>query len=227
LKATVGIYQTISIFCKIKAEWYILKYMSGNPSLKKVKLKRWELTKAVMEIIFLGLISGGGSWTRPTLPLMIRAIIEALKEYKKLNIEEMKVRRILKNLEKREILDLYEKDGNVYVKSLNKNNSTLIKYSLKPILDFKQRNKKWTGKWYLVFFDVPEIQRNKRNYLRLFLKKLGFYPYQKSVYLFPYECEEEIKLIKKIVEGGKYIKYIIAEKIEDEFEVKRFFQLSQ
>ena len=200
--------------------------MREHPALKKVKLKRWELTKAVLEIIILGLISGGGSWTRPTLPLMIKAIIEALKEYKKIEVEEKKVRRILKNFEEKEILSLAEKDGDVYVRSLNKDNPALIKYSLKPILDFKQKNKKWTGKWYLVFFDVPEIQRNKRNYLRIFLKKLGFYPYQKSVYLFPYECEEEIKLIKKIVEGGKYMKYIVAEKIEDESEVKRFFQMT-
>jgi len=200
--------------------------MREHPALKKVKLKRWELTKAVLEIVILGLISGGGSWTRPTLPLMIKAIIEALKEYKKIEVEEKKVRRILKNFEEKEILSLAEKDGDVYVRSLNKDNPALIKYSLKPILDFKQKNKKWTGKWYLVFFDVPEIQRNKRNYLRIFLKKLGFYPYQKSVYLFPYECEEEIKLIKKIVEGGKYMKYIVAEKIEDESEVKRFFQMT-
>ena len=200
--------------------------MSEHPALKKVKIKRWELTKAVLEIVILGFISGGGSWTRPTLPLMIKAIIEALKEYKKIEVEEKKVRRILKNFEEKEILSLAEKDGDVYVRSLNKDNPALIKYSLKPILDFKQKNKKWTGKWYLVFFDVPEIQRNKRNYLRIFLKKLGFYPYQKSVYLFPYECEEEIKLIKKIVEGGKYMKYIVAEKIEDESEVKRFFQMT-
>lgn len=200
--------------------------MTEHPSLKKIKQKRWGLSKAVLEIVILGLISGGGSWTRPTLPLMIKAIIEALKEYKKLNIEEKKVKRILENFEKKDLLSLFEKDGNVYVKSLNKDNSTLIKYSLKPILDFKKQKKEWKGKWYLVFFDVPEIQRNKRNYLRIFLKKLGFYPYQKSVYLFPYECEDEIKLIKKIVEGGKYIKYIVAEKIEDETEAKRFFHMS-
>ena len=77
----------------------------------------------------------------------------------------------------------------------------------------------------MVFFDVPEIQRNKRDYLRKFLNKIGFYRYQKSVYIFPYECEEEINLIKKIVEGAKYMKYIIAEKIEDEDAIKTFFKL--
>lgn len=72
---------------------------------------------------------------------------------------------------------------------------------------------------------MPEAQRNKRDYLRKFLIKLGFYQYQKSVYLFPYECEKEVSLIKKIVEGAKYMKYIIAEKIEDELSAKEYFKL--
>lgn len=93
------------------------------------------------------------------------------------------------------------------------------------LLDFKKKKKVWDGKWFLVFFDVPEIERNKRNYLRQYLKKIGFYQYQQSVYLFPYECEKEVALIKKIMEGAKYMKYIIAEKIEDEEMAKRFFNL--
>ena len=93
------------------------------------------------------------------------------------------------------------------------------------MLDFKRKEKKRDGRWFLVFFDVPEIQRNKRDYLRKFLRKLGFFPYQKSVYLFPYECEEEVRLIKKIVAGAKYMKYIIAEKIEDEDLARTFFKI--
>lgn len=77
----------------------------------------------------------------------------------------------------------------------------------------------------MVIFDVPEGQRNKRDYLRRFLREIGFYPYQQSVYIFPFECKKEIDLIKKIVEGGKYISYIIAEEIENEEKVKRFFGL--
>ena len=79
------------------------------------------------------------------------------------------------------------------------------------------------GFWF--FFDVPEIQRNKRDYLRDYLQKIGFYRYQQSVYIFPYECEKEINLIKKIVEGAKYLNYVIAEKIEGENKMKEYFKL--
>jgi len=139
--------------------------------------------------------------------------------------KERKVLRSLKNLEKKQIISLEEKDDKVFVYLKDKNHPKIVEYSIKKLLDFKKKNKKWDGRWFMVFFDVPEIQRNKRDYLRSFLRRLGFYPYQKSVYIFPYECEKEVALIKKIVEGAKYMKYIIAERIEEEDKIKRYFNL--
>ena len=148
-----------------------------------------------------------------------------LKSVKTLHEKKSKINRVLQSLEKKDILELQEKNNKVTVYLKNENHPKIIEYSIKSLLDFKRKEKKWNGKWFLVFFDVPETQRNKRNYLRKFLIKLGFYPYQKSVYLFPYECEKEVALIKKIVEGAKYMKYIIAEKIEDEPKAKEYFKL--
>jgi CRISPR-associated endonuclease Cas2 len=199
--------------------------MKNLSSLKKIKLKRWELSKAILEVIVIGLVSGGGHPLKPTLPLMIDTIAKLIKGGKQINIEEEKIKRVLKNLEKRDIISLKEKGGKIFVHTVNNHHHQVIKYSIKILLDFKKKTKKWNGKWFMVFFDVPEIQRNKRDYLRGFLVKLGFYPYQKSVYLFPYECEKEVSLIKKIVEGAKYMKYIVAEKIEDEKIAKIFFNL--
>ena len=191
---------------------------------KEIKLKRGQLYWYILEVIGLTLIAGGNP-LRPTLSLSVKEIIKILKEVKRLNVEEKKIERSLKSLEKNEIINLEEKDNQVFVYLKDKENSTVVKYSIKALLDFKKKEKKWNGKWFLVFFDVPETQSNKRNYLRKFLIKIGFYQYQKSVYIFPYECEKEVTLIKKIVEGAKYMKYIIAEKIEDEKTVKTFFNL--
>ena len=179
-----------------------------------------------MEIIGLTLVSGGGHPMRPILPLAIKEIIKTIKEVKNIKIDEEKIKNSLKSLEKKEIINLEEKGNEVFVKLKDKNNSTIIKYSIKALLGFKKKEKRWNGKWFLVFFDVPEIQRNKRNYLRKYLLNMGFYRYQQSIYIFPYECEKEIILIKKIVEGAKYMKYIIADKIEDEKDVKTFFKLN-
>ncbi len=192
--------------------------------VKEIKLKKGQLYWYILEIIGLTLVSGGNP-LRPIIPLAIKEIIKTLKEVKNLNIEEEKIRKSLESLERKEIIEVEEKGNEVFVRLKDKNNSTVIKYSIKALLDFKKKEKKWNRKWFLVFFDVPETQRNKRNYLRKYLLDIGFYRYQQSIYIFPYECEKEITLIKKIVEGAKYIKYIIAEKIEDERAIKTYFKL--
>lgn len=201
--------------------------MSIEKKQREIKLKRGQLYWLILEVIGLSLVSGGGTPLRPTLPIMLSSIKEIIQELKKIKVEQEKLKKSLEKLEKREIVDLIEKGDKVYVYVRDYKNIHLIKYSIKSLLDFKRKEKKWDGRWFLVFFDVPEIQRNKRNFLRRFLKYLGFYPYQKSVYLFPYECEKEVNLIKKMVEGGKYLSYIIAEKIDREDEAKKFFKLRE
>lgn len=191
---------------------------------KEIKLKKGQLYWYILEVIGMTLISGGNS-LRPIIPMAVKEIVNTLRKIKKLNVEEAKIRKSLEKLESNEIIDLDEKDGKIFVRLKDKNNLTVIKYSTKALLDFKKKEKKWNKKWFLVFFDVPEIQKNKRNYLRRFLIYIGFHQYQKSIYIFPYECEKEILLIKKIVEGAKYIRYIVAEKIEDEKTAKSFFKL--
>lgn len=190
--------------------------------MNKNNLKPGEVTELILESIANYLIDMGG-YFKPSLNVLVGLIIKEI--LKKRKIEKKKIERSLKILEKREIIILEEKDDKVFIQLHENGKSKIIKYSIKLLLYFKKKEKKWKGKWYMVFFDVPEIQRNKRDYLRRFLLKLGFYPYQKSVYLFPYECEEEINLIKTVVEGAKYMKYIVAEKIEDEKLAKTFFKL--
>lgn len=192
--------------------------------IKEIKLKKGQLYWYILEVIGLTLISGGNP-LRPIIPLAVKEIAKTLKELKNLNVDEDKIKKSLESLEKKEIINLEERGDEVFVKLKDKNNLVVKKYSIKALLDLKKKKKIWKGKWFLVFFDVPEIQRNKRDYLRIFLHKIGFYCYQKSVYVFPYECEKEILLIKEVVKGGKYMKYIVAEKIEDEEKIKTFFNI--
>jgi|GEM_PF-1373411 len=190
------------------------------------KFKSGELKKNILKALGISLVIGGVI-TFPTLPLAYGAIMTIVEAVKGdgIVIPKKKARRVLINLEKRKIIHLEEKNNEILVYIEAKDNVEILKYSLKAIIDFKKKEKKWDGKWFLVFFDVPEIQRSKRYFLRKFLYELGFYKYQQSVYLFPYECEKEIALIKKIVEGGKYIQYIVAEKIGNESDAKIYFRL--
>ncbi|OGK39261.1 CRISPR-associated endonuclease Cas2 [Candidatus Roizmanbacteria bacterium RIFCSPLOWO2_01_FULL_35_13] len=198
----------------------------GEETIKKRKKMGYgEVTNLILEAIADNLTKMK-SYPGPSLPVLLGNILKYVLEVKKQKIKDEKIKRTLHALEKREVIWIEKKEDEIFVHLKDKGEIKVAKYSLRLLLDFKKKQKKWDGKWFLVFFDVPESQRSKRDYLRRFLEQLGFYRYQKSVYLFPYECEEEVKLIKKIVEGAKYMKYIIADKIEDESEAKIFFQLA-
>src|SRR3989344_7174587 len=56
---------------------------------------------------------------------------------------------------------------------------------------------RWDGKWRVVIFDIPEARRTLRNRLRDMLLQIGFVQLQKSVWVYPFDCEDLVTLIKK------------------------------
>lgn len=57
-------------------------------------------------------------------------------------------------------------------------------------------NKKWDGKWRMVFFDLKTEKNNERDAMRLMLKRCGFVLLQKSVWVYPYDCSSEIEFLR-------------------------------
>ncbi|MDD5397274.1 MAG: hypothetical protein PHW24_04460 [Candidatus Moranbacteria bacterium] len=79
-----------------------------------------------------------------------------------------------------------------------------------------------------MIFDIPtkpKIYNQARNALRAKIKELGFYQMQKSVWVYPYECEDEILLVAEIYQVQKHIEIITAEKILHENIVRKAFKL--
>ena len=85
---------------------------------------------------------------------------------------------------------------------------------------------KWDRKWRLVIFDVPQEMHRARNNLRNKLKSLGFVMVQKSIFAFPYPCEEELGDICKQFEITSYVDVLTAENLGSrEEEIKKFYNL--
>lgn len=83
----------------------------------------------------------------------------------------------------------------------------------------------WDKKWRMVIFDVPEDEREARDALREHLACLGFYKLQQSVAVYPFDCKDEVDFIIELLDIRKYVRFIVAESIDNEPEVKRFFKL--
>ena len=83
----------------------------------------------------------------------------------------------------------------------------------------------WDGNWRLVFFNIPERIRKGRDALRYRLKAAGFYKLQESVFIFPYDCEKEIRDFTKLFKLEKYVRLAVAESVDDSEHIKKIFKL--
>jgi len=80
----------------------------------------------------------------------------------------------------------------------------------------------WDKKWRIVLFDIPEEKRKIRDALRKKLKKLGFLEFQKSVFIFPYSCADEINFIINFFDIYDNVYYLEAPISPDSQFRKRF-----
>ena len=92
--------------------------------------------------------------------------------------------------------------------------------------DFKlERPKKWDRKWRVIIFDIPEKKRKVRDQVRTLFKSAGFYLLQDSVWVYPYDCEDIIALLKTDLGVGKNILYLIVEELENDRHLREEFNL--
>lgn len=126
---------------------------------------------------------------------------------------------------------IYNLKRSGYVK-LIKNNS--FKFTKKGKKWYQKNSRKysplreanWDGKWRVVFFDIPEKFRKRRNNFRYGLKNLGFYQLQKSMLVLPFKCEDEVANLCSRFKINSYVDILIADSIGfKEGELKKLFDL--
>lgn len=93
-------------------------------------------------------------------------------------------------------------------------------------LDYRlPRPKKWDGKWRVLIFDIPEKRRQTRDKVRNTLRAIGFKRLQHSVWVYPFDCEDFITLLKMDFKIGKDLLYIIAEGVEYDRHLRDHFNV--
>lgn len=85
---------------------------------------------------------------------------------------------------------------------------------------------KWDGKWRIVSFDIKEKRKHIRALLRETLQSVGFVHLHHSVWVYPYDCEDFLSLLKADYHVGVEILYIIAEYVENDRWLRNHFDLN-
>ncbi|KKS58149.1 MAG: Phenylacetic acid degradation operon transcriptional regulator, paaX family [Candidatus Nomurabacteria bacterium GW2011_GWF2_43_24] len=144
------------------------------------------------------------------------------KEWK--NINRQALERAINSLYVSHLVrEKYNKDGTTTLVLSENGRQRALRFNInkmeirKPI--------KWDRKWRIVMFDVPEKLRRLRDSLRLHFREIGLIELQKSVFVYPYPCSKEIEFILEFYNARKYVRSILAEKIDNQLHLMGKFGL--
>jgi phenylacetic acid degradation operon negative regulatory protein len=150
----------------------------------------------------------------PNMPVVLRKLGLTLSRYDAGNIARTRKR--------------LEKEGLIFYKGpvaqLTEKGKRKL-YLLQAKETLSKRPKRWDGRWRLMIFDIPEYRKTIRDKVRQTLRSCGFYQLQKSVWMYPYPCEELIILLKSDLKIGKDMRYMIVDELEMDAPIRKHFKL--
>ncbi len=117
-----------------------------------------------------------------------------------------------------------EKDDKTIIKLTSRGRKRIKEFSIENISINKQN--KWDKKWRIVIFDIPIKFNKAREALRNKLKDLNFYQLQKSVWIYPYPCEDEILFLANIFQVEPFVEIFTADELLHENKIRKYFKLS-
>lgn len=145
---------------------------------------------------------------------------QSQRQWKKFNPYVLK--RNLKRLREQKVVEIIEKDGEEIIKLTQKGHTKYLKFRLEELSLY---GKRWDGKWRIVIYDIAKFKKNQVSAFRNILKYINFFQLQKSVYLTPYPCDEQIAYLREYFGIGDEVLLLRVDKIENEDSYKQYFDL--
>ncbi len=179
---------------------------------------------AIQWVIFLAAIG-----VTLSSPAGSRAFLRELNKYlnnrsnkteKYFNSNELS--RALYYLKKRKLLSFKNINGKTTLILTERGKKRKLQYDIDNLVISKPKS--WDKKWRLVMFDIPESYKKAREAFREKLKELRFLRFQKSVWIYPYPCHNEVDFISEIFSIAQHIIVLVVQ-IDYDQPLRRRFNL--
>ncbi len=135
------------------------------------------------------------------------------KEWDK--FKSWRLKQLLKRLQQQRDIEI--RDG--LVKITEKGRVKLLKFDLETI----KLKEEMDGKWRLILYDIANLRKPQRELFRAMLKKLKLLKIQKSVYITPFICDEEIEYLRQVFNINDEVQIMQVSKLENEDVYKKYF----
>lgn len=189
---------------------------------KKYKELLRKVGVGASKAILLSLFIGGAAISYGGLVPAVRSISELFEGKALRDFDREQIARAIKYLKSRKLIEV-QRTYNQEAFKLTKLGRRKVRKLMKSFGVIKP--KKWDGKWRIVIFDVPETKKDERDIFRAQLKSLGLAHLQKSIFVHPYECRDQVYYLARNLYIQPSVRYIIAEEITGEKDLRRRFDL--
>lgn len=182
----------------------------AKKKLLKRKLKIGENEKEVIRMIGLGTLTIAAIFL-PGMSVVLKAF---LKDQGKSGLKKL-----LDKLIEKKIIVLGGEEVNLTVRGLQIYREIQVRDIQIP------KPAKWDGVWHLVSYDIPKKLNKARDNFRLTLKNWDFYQIQDSLWVFPYECREEVAVLAEYLGVAEYVIMMNTDVLPNEEEVENYYEL--
>lgn len=176
------------------------------------------------KFLLMTLAVGGVVFAGALLPALI-SVMDESKQSKRFSKKQIK--NTFGLLKQRKLVEIVrEKDGKTTARLTNKGQTRIKEFCFEELRITKA--KQWDKKWRILIYDIPtkpKIYNKAREALRDKIKEIGFIQLQKSVWVCPYECEDEILFLAECYSVTRFIEILTVEKLLHEDRLKRKFKL--
>ncbi len=153
----------------------------------------------------------------------ISIIKSAVKAWQDIN--QRSLRDAIRRLYQSKLVDYKEhKDGTVTLVLSEQGKRRALRYDPNNICIAKP--KQWDRLWRMVLFDIPERHKKGRDALTGKLKSIGFLQMQKSVFIYPYPCRDEIEFFAELFEIQPYVRFVVAQETDIDLDLQKKFKVS-
>lgn len=127
-------------------------------------------------------------------------------------------------LKKRGCIETRRENNQIYISLTEKGKKDAGWLQINDLKIKKPKN--WDKKWRLVIFDIAQLKNFYREVFRGKLKELGFYKIQQSVWMHPFDCRDEVELLKAFLGlTNEEVRFIETSSIGDDAAFKKIFNL--
>lgn len=178
------------------------------------KYERGELAKEILK----GLAMGGFIIMCLAMPNLAQ-VVDLFKPRN--SRDRYRVKQAVRRLQKNNMVRIVNRNGHEVVEITAQGKKKVLDYDLDSMQ--LETKRKWDGKWRIVMFDIPEKRKRARDAVSFKIKEIGMYPIQKSVFVFPHPCKDEIDFVGEIFGVRNNIIYIEATHIDSAEKAKHHF----